>query len=148
MFRNRRLARIGATAGAALLAGGIAACSSSSAPATAASWSASASAAPSATVAAVAGGPVRAALPAGARLDDIWPYMPAASASQYNAEGFQMLMYRPLYMFGNNGDSVSVNYPLSLANAPVYSNGDKTITITMKGWKWSNGEAVDASDVI
>ncbi len=32
-----------------------------------------------------------------------------------------MLMYRPLYMFGDNGSSVSVNYPLSLANAPVYS---------------------------
>ena len=29
-----------------------------------------------------------------------------------------MLMYRPLYMFGNNGNSVAVNYPLSLANAP------------------------------
>jgi len=29
----------------------------------------------------------------------------------------------------------------------VYSNGGKTVTITMKGWKWSNGETVDASDV-
>ena len=57
-------------------------------------------------------------------------------------------MYRPLYMFGNNGPSVAVNYPLSPANAPVYSNGGKTVTITMKGWKWSNGETVDASDVI
>jgi len=59
-----------------------------------------------------------------------------------------MLMYRPLYMFGNNGPSVTVNYPLSLASAPVYSNGGKTVTITMKGWKWSNGESVDAADVV
>jgi peptide/nickel transport system substrate-binding protein len=81
-------------------------------------------------------------------LSYIWPYTPQTSASQYNAEGFQMLMYRPLYMFGNNGNSVSVNYQLSPANAPVYSADGKTITITMKGWKWSNGEAVDASDVV
>ena len=59
-----------------------------------------------------------------------------------------MLMYRPLYMFGNNGHSVAVNYPLSVANAPAYSADGKTVTITMKGWKWSNGETVDASDVV
>jgi peptide/nickel transport system substrate-binding protein len=57
-------------------------------------------------------------------------------------------MYRPLYMFGNNGNSVSVNYPLSPANAPVYSADGKTVTINMKGWKWSDGEAVNASDVV
>jgi peptide/nickel transport system substrate-binding protein len=57
-------------------------------------------------------------------------------------------MYRPLYMFGNNGSSLAVNYSLSLANAPVYSNGGKTVVINMKGWKWSNGETVDAADVM
>ena len=30
----------------------------------------------------------------------------------------------------------------------MYSNGGKTITISMKGWKWSNGETVNANDVI
>jgi peptide/nickel transport system substrate-binding protein len=81
-------------------------------------------------------------------LNYIWPYTPLTNANEYNAEGFQMLMYRPLYMFGNNGPSVAVNYPLSLADAPTYSADGKTVTITMKGWKWSNGETVDASDVI
>ena len=94
------------------------------------------------------GGTARVALPAGVTLSYIWPYTPLANANEYNAEGFQMLMYRPLYMFGNNGNSVSVNYPLSPANAPAYSADGKTVTITMKGWKWSNGEAVDASDVV
>jgi peptide/nickel transport system substrate-binding protein len=61
---------------------------------------------------------------------------------------WQWLMYRPLYMFGNNGTSVAVNYPISPAQQPVYSDGGKTVTITMKGWKWSNGETVNANDLV
>jgi peptide/nickel transport system substrate-binding protein len=144
MFRNRRrprLARVVAAGAAALLAVGIAACSSSSTPS--GSTSASASSGPAA-----AGGNATVALPPGVTLSYIWPYTPLASANEYNAEQFQMEMYRPLYMFGNNGNSVAVNYPLSPANEPVYTNGGKTVTITMKGWKWSNGESVDASDVV
>ena len=147
MFRNRRrtrLARIVVTGAAALLAVGIAACSSSSSPTS--SGSSSGTASP--TGAAVAGGTARVALPAGVTLSYIWPYTPLSSANEYNAEQFQMELYRPLYMFGNNGNSVSVNYPLSVANAPVYTDGGKTVTITMKGWKWSDGESVDASDVV
>jgi peptide/nickel transport system substrate-binding protein len=30
----------------------------------------------------------------------------------------------------------------------VYSNGGKTVTVTMKGWKWSNGKPVDAKSVL
>jgi peptide/nickel transport system substrate-binding protein len=78
----------------------------------------------------------------------IWPFTPITNYSVSNAQEFQWLMYRPLYMFGNNGGSTSVNYPLSTANAPVYSDGNKTVVINMKGWKWSNGETVDASDVM
>ena len=67
----------------------------------------------------------------------------------YNGQQFQWLMFRPLYMFGNNTNtSVLINYPLSPANPPMYSNGGKTVTVTMKGWKWSNGEAVDAKSVM
>ena len=149
MFRNRRQwrrARIAVAGAAILLAVGIAACSSSSSSAGLASSSASAAA--SAPGAPAPGGTLRAALPPGVTPSYIWPYTPLAYANEYNTASFQALMYRPLYMFGNNGPSVAVNYPLSLANAPVYSNGGKTVTITMKGWKWSNGETVSASDVI
>ena len=149
MFRNRRrtrTARVAVAGAAALLAVvGIAACSSSSSsPSTGSSSSASASA--SGTP--VPGGTATVALPAGVTLSYIWPYTPLASANEYNAEQFQELMYRPLYLFGNNGNSVSVNYPLSPANAPAYSADGKTVTISMKGWKWSDGESVDASDVV
>ena len=66
-----------------------------------------------------------------------------------NYEDFQYLMVRPLYMFGGNSNtSISVNYPLSPANAPVYSNGGKTVVINMKGWKWSDGETVDANSLM
>ncbi len=54
-------------------------------------------------------------------------------------------MYRPLYWFGN-GTNPTLNTSLSLASAPVY-NGT-TVTITMKGWKWSNGETITAQDVL
>jgi peptide/nickel transport system substrate-binding protein len=146
MFRNRRhprLARIAVAGAAALLAVGIAACSNAASGPSGGSGSSS-----SPTGAAAPGGTVTEALPAGVTLSYIFPYTPLADANEYNAEQFQMLMYRPLYMFGNNGSSVNVNYPISPANAPVYSNGGKTVTITMKGWKWSDGESVDASDVI
>ena len=149
MFRNRRrtrIARVAVAGAAALLAVGISACSNSSSSTSNISPSPFGSA--SSTAAAAAGGTVRVALPAGVTPSYIWPYTPRAEANEYNTEQFQMLMYRPLYMFGGNSTSVSVNYPLSLAHAPVYSDGGKTVTITMKGWKWSDGEPVDASDVV
>jgi peptide/nickel transport system substrate-binding protein len=128
---------------AALLAVGVAACSSSGSSSTP---SASSSASPTGTK--VAGGTAKVALPSGVTLSYIFPYTPLTNANEYNAEGFQMLMYRPLYYFGSNGVSVAVNYPLSAANAPTYSADGKTVTITMKGWKWNNGETVSAQDVI
>ncbi len=150
MFPNRRRARsarVAVAGAAALLAVGIAACSSGSSSSTG-SPSSSSTATASSTAPPVAGGTAKEALPAGVTLNWIWPFVPLTNANEYNAEGFQMLMYRPLYMFGSNGPSVSVNYPLSLADAPAYSADGKTVTITMKGWKWSNGETVDASDVV
>lgn len=146
MFRNRRrprLARVAVAGAAALLAVGIAACSSSPSSTTP---SASSSASPAGTK--VAGGTATVALPAGVTLSYIFPFTPLANSNEYNSEGFQQLLYRPLYYFGGNNNSVSVNYPLSVANAPVYSADGKTVTITMKGWKWSNGETVDASNVV
>jgi peptide/nickel transport system substrate-binding protein len=123
---------------------GIAACSSSGSSSSTPSASSSASA----TGTKVAGGTATVALPSGVTLSYIFPYTPLTNANEYNAEGFQMLMYRPLYMFGDNGTSVAVSYPLSVANQPVYSADGKTVTITMKGWKWNNGETVSAQDVV
>ena len=58
-------------------------------------------------------------------------------------------MYRPLYFFGNNTNTNVSHQLLAVARQrqPVYSNGGKTVSITMKGWEWSNGETVDANSV-
>lgn len=136
MYRGRRkrfIAGFAAVTAAALLAAG---CSSSS------------SAPPSSGGTKAKGGTVTWGLLPGAQPNWIWPFTPITNYSTYNSQYFQWLMYRPLYMFGNNGSSIAANYPLSLATAPVYSNGGKTVVINMKGWKWSNGETVNASNVV
>ena len=146
MFRNRRrtrLARVAVAGAAALLAGGIAACSSSGS-----SSSTGASASATATGTKIVGGTATFGLPAGVTLSYIFPFIPLAESSSYTVNQWQWLMYRPLYLFGDDGQSVSVNYPLSPAQAPVYSNGGKTVTVTMKGWKWSDGSTVDANGLI
>ena len=75
----------------------------------------------------------------------IFPFDSSSVSSTANISEFQYLMYRPLYWFGS-GVNPTLNTSLSLASAPVY-NGT-TVTITMKGWKWSNGETVTAQDVV
>jgi peptide/nickel transport system substrate-binding protein len=97
----------------------------------------------------VKGGTASVALPAGITYNWIFPFYAITNASVYNSQQFQWLMFRPLYMFGNNTNSdVLINYPLSPANQPKYTNSGKTVTITMKGWKWSNGESVDAKSLV
>jgi peptide/nickel transport system substrate-binding protein len=93
----------------------------------------------------VEGGTATFALPPTAIPNYIFPFSGAAYFSVANTQYLQYLMYRPLYWFGN-GSSPTLNTALSLADAPVY-DGDK-VTITMKGWKWSNGETVTAQDVV
>ena len=78
----------------------------------------------------------------------IFPFMTLAYFSVANSQDFQYQMYRPLYWFGGANTSPTVDYGLSTADAPVYSNGGKTVVINLKGWKWSNGETVDANDVL
>jgi len=97
----------------------------------------------------ISGGVATIALPPSTVYSWIFPFYAITNASVYNDQQFQWLLYRPLYMFGGNNDSqVTVNYPLSTANAPVYSNGGKTVVVNMKGWKFSNGESVDAQSVV
>jgi peptide/nickel transport system substrate-binding protein len=76
----------------------------------------------------------------------IFPLTSGGYFSVSNLSQFQFLMYRPLYWFGENG-TVKLNSSLSLAQDPVYSNGGTTVTIKLKGWKWSDGTMITSRDV-
>jgi peptide/nickel transport system substrate-binding protein len=63
-----------------------------------------------------------------------------------NVEYLSALLYRPLYWFGNS-NTPSVNFDYSIGQAPVFSNNNQTVTVTMNSWKWSNGEQVTSRNV-
>ncbi|MCI2975583.1 MAG: ABC transporter substrate-binding protein, partial [Ferrimicrobium sp.] len=121
--RRKSVAIIGTTAAAAML---LAACGSSS------SSTSTSSSKPSSTAATkVKGGVAYFAEGPGANPNYIFPLTPSSDFSVDNLSQFQILMYRPLYFFGV-GNKAELNPSLSLANPPVYSNNDKTVTITLK----------------
>jgi peptide/nickel transport system substrate-binding protein len=89
---------------------------------------------------------VRFALPPGEAPNYIDPFVSGPDSNNQDLFQFENLMYRPLYWFGNNGQP-AINYPQSLALPPQFSNGGRTVTITMKHWRWSDGKPVTNRDV-
>jgi peptide/nickel transport system substrate-binding protein len=97
----------------------------------------------------VSGGTVTWAEPPTATPNYIFPFASSQFSTVNNISQFQYLMYRPLYMFGNvQNTSPTLDTQLSLASEPSYQNGNKSAVINMKSYKWSNGEDVDATDVL
>ena len=84
---------------------------------------------------------------AGASPNYIFPYMAGQYFSVDNINQFQELMFRPLYWFGVGG-SVAIAPNLSLANMPVFTNNNKTVSFTLKGWKFADGQTVNARSVM
>jgi peptide/nickel transport system substrate-binding protein len=78
----------------------------------------------------------------------IFPFMSLAYFSVSNSQDFQYQMYRPLYWFGGENLQPTLDAGLSPADTPTYTDSGKTVVINLKGWKWSNGETVDANDVL
>lgn len=87
------------------------------------------------------------AYPPGTQPVDIFPMFPASDDTTQEIFWFVEQMWRPLYWFGNTSGGMTFNSALSLANPPVFSNGGKTVTITMKHWKWSDGQPITTRDV-
>jgi peptide/nickel transport system substrate-binding protein len=132
MFRRKTFASLAlAVAGITALA----ACSSSS------------SSTPSASAKPVSGGTATFAEIPATPPNYIFPFTSSAYISVSNLGLFQFLLYRPLYWFGT-GNSPSLNTSLSLANYPSFSSDGKTVTITLKSYKWSNGQPVTAQNVM
>lgn len=95
------------------------------------------------------GGTVRWAEAPQATPNWIFPFADLSHFSVANLTQFQELMYRPLFWFGQiTSPAPSYDEQLSLANTPTYSADGKTITINLKGWKFSNGQVIDAQSVI
>jgi peptide/nickel transport system substrate-binding protein len=135
---RRSSAVLGAFCAAACLAALLAACGPASS---------AASGGPSA--AGGGGNTITYALQPGGQASYIWPYMSAfnsAADNVYNIDDFQYLLYRPLYWFGE-GTTPYLNPTLSLAKPPIYHGHQVRIQLK-SNYQWSNGEAVDARDVV
>jgi len=73
----------------------------------------------------------------------IFPYQDCTDFSVATISAFIYEMYRPLYWF-----EPTYTESLSPADSPVFTDGNKTVTITMKGWKFASGQTVDAESVM
>ena len=98
----------------------------------------------------VSGGTATYALAPASYANYIFPFMAGpnglAEFTTYNVNDFQYLLYRPLYWFGK-GIQPYLNPSLSLAYLPEYHG--QQVSIRLKPtYKWSNGESVDAKDVV
>ena len=82
----------------------------------------------------------------GASPNYIFPYASCLYDSPNNIGQFQQLMFRPLYWFGV-GPSVAQSGELSLATQPLYNKSNTSVTITMKGWRFADGQIVNAQSV-
>jgi peptide/nickel transport system substrate-binding protein len=78
----------------------------------------------------------------------ILPVVPSANGSVYDQYMFIQESWRPLY-FATEGANPGIDNALSIANTPVYSNDDKTVTFTLKpNYKWSDGQPVTSADML
>ena len=76
----------------------------------------------------------------------IFPLISGQYYTVANTSNLQTLLYLPLYWYGDRANT-SIDYPLSIGNPPAYSDGNRVVTITLKHYLWSDGEAVSARDV-
>jgi peptide/nickel transport system substrate-binding protein len=74
----------------------------------------------------------------------IFPLAPATNTDGYNVNLTQPLW--PYLVYQGDGSQAIVNPQESLYSSLVYSNGDKTITIDLKHWNWSDGQPITSRD--
>ena len=92
----------------------------------------------------VHGGTATEAWPNGSVPNLIFPLAPATNTDGYNVNLTQM-MWPYLVTDGYGGQSV-VDPQESLYSSLTYGNGDTTITIKLKPWKWSDGTPITSRD--
>lgn len=86
------------------------------------------------------------ALPVGETFTWILP-LETEDSYEYYQTNIEEDMWLPLYWAGK-GSHTGIDYAQSIAKAPVYSDHDKAVTVTMKtNFKWSTGARVTSNDV-
>lgn len=80
--------------------------------------------------------------------DDFTWIFPLPNEENYEPwdQNTEYSMWRPLYFSGKGSEPV-VNESLSLAYPPVWSDHDRTITIRLKHYRWSDGDPVTTRDI-
>ena len=77
----------------------------------------------------------------------IFPMMPGAFFGNQNLYQFSNEFFLPLYWFGDHGQPV-LNRQLSIANVPIFTDGNTVVDISLKHWRWSTRHPITARDVV
>jgi peptide/nickel transport system substrate-binding protein len=77
----------------------------------------------------------------------ISPLASGAYFSAANLPEFSQYLYPPVYWLRGNG-TPTLNAGMSVGNPPVFSANNTVATITLKHWVWSNGQPVNARDLV
>ena len=93
----------------------------------------------------VQGGTATFALPIGEDFSWIFPIENQANNEPWDLN-VEASLWRPLYFAGQGAKPV-IDNSLSIANPPVWSNHNQTVTITLKHYMWSDGKPVTSRDV-
>jgi len=92
------------------------------------------------------GGVATFAEPANTTPNYILPFMGTEYFSIIAISDFQYLMYRPLYWFGD-GEKLVLNDRLSLADQPTFADDNRTVTVRLRPYAWSDGTQVTADGI-
>ncbi|MDA8321919.1 MAG: ABC transporter substrate-binding protein, partial [Actinomycetota bacterium] len=93
----------------------------------------------------IQGGTATFALPIGEDFSWIFPIENQANNEPWDLN-VEASLWRPLYFAGQGAKPV-IDNSLSIANPPVWSNHNQTVTITLKHYMWSDGKPVTSRDV-
>jgi peptide/nickel transport system substrate-binding protein len=74
----------------------------------------------------------------------IFPFAPAANSDGYN-QNLTDPLWAPL-SYDGDGAQPAVNPQESLYSSLTFTNGNKTVTMVLKDWKWSDGVPITSRD--
>ncbi len=77
----------------------------------------------------------------------IFPMFSPQVCSTTNFNQLMAMMYRPLYWYGNDYRP-TVDYSYSVGQVPQFTDGDRTVTLKLNQYKWSDGETVTSRDLV